>query len=87
MKGLDCILLFSSFLLKCNKYSIPSFEGQLGKILDFNQRLEIAIDIAHALTYLHLYAGKHITLSPFFLMHCQNFSPPKYFLLLCCQYL
>ncbi|CAN1215689.1 Calmodulin-binding receptor-like cytoplasmic kinase 3, partial [Linum perenne] len=29
--------------------------GQRGKILDFNQRLEIAIDVAHALTYLHLY--------------------------------
>ncbi|XP_078170921.1 calmodulin-binding receptor-like cytoplasmic kinase 3 isoform X2 [Carex rostrata] len=35
-------------------------DGQLGKILDFNQRLEIAIDIAHALTYLHLYAEKTI---------------------------
>ncbi|KAL5097959.1 hypothetical protein RYX36_002286 [Vicia faba] len=29
-----------------------------GKILDFNQRLEIAIDFAHGLTYLHLYAGQ-----------------------------
>ncbi|KAJ4791970.1 Nodulation receptor kinase-like protein [Rhynchospora pubera] len=35
-------------------------DGQLGKILDFNQRLEIAIDVAHALTYLHLYAEKTI---------------------------
>ncbi|KAG1327110.1 hypothetical protein COCNU_01G010440 [Cocos nucifera] len=32
-------------------------DGQHGKILDFKQRLEIAIDVAHALTYLHLYAG------------------------------
>lgn len=31
--------------------------GQHGRVLDFNQRLEIAIDVAHALTYLHLYAG------------------------------
>nr|KJB53993.1 hypothetical protein B456_009G015200 [Gossypium raimondii] len=31
-------------------------DGQRGKILDFNQRLEIAIDVAHGLTYLHLYA-------------------------------
>lgn len=31
--------------------------GQRGRILDFNQRLEIAIDVAHGLTYLHLYAG------------------------------
>ncbi|KAF9662854.1 hypothetical protein SADUNF_Sadunf18G0097600 [Salix dunnii] len=29
---------------------------QQGKILDFNQRLEISIDVAHGLTYLHLYA-------------------------------
>ncbi|XP_050113923.1 calmodulin-binding receptor-like cytoplasmic kinase 2 isoform X3 [Malus sylvestris] len=31
-----------------------------GKILKFNQRLEIAIDVAHALTYLHTYAEKQI---------------------------
>ncbi|KAG5226056.1 kinase family protein [Salix suchowensis] len=30
---------------------------QHGKILDFNQRLEISIDVAHGLTYLHLYAA------------------------------
>ncbi|KAG7984529.1 hypothetical protein I3843_04G164500 [Carya illinoinensis] len=35
-------------------------DGQHGKILDFNQRLEIAIDIAHGLTYLHQYAEKQI---------------------------
>ncbi|XP_073100185.1 calmodulin-binding receptor-like cytoplasmic kinase 3 isoform X2 [Elaeis guineensis] len=35
-------------------------DGQHGKILDFKQRLEIAIDVAHALTYLHLYAEKTI---------------------------
>lgn len=35
-------------------------DGQHGKILDFNQRLEISIDVAHALTYLHLYAEKPI---------------------------
>ncbi|KAI3958308.1 hypothetical protein MKX01_029447 [Papaver californicum] len=35
-------------------------DGQRGKILDFNQRLEISIDIAHALAYLHLYAEKEI---------------------------
>ncbi|KAJ0029892.1 hypothetical protein Pint_13805 [Pistacia integerrima] len=33
-------------------------DGQHGKILDFNQRLEIAIDVAHGLTYLHLYSGE-----------------------------
>uniref|UniRef100_A0A5B6YI00 non-specific serine/threonine protein kinase n=1 Tax=Davidia involucrata TaxID=16924 RepID=A0A5B6YI00_DAVIN len=35
-------------------------DGLQGKILDFNQRLEISIDVAHALTYLHLYAEKQI---------------------------
>ncbi|TYH12409.1 hypothetical protein ES288_A06G065300v1 [Gossypium darwinii] len=35
-------------------------DGQHGKILDFNQRLEIAIDVAHGLTYLHVYAEKQI---------------------------
>ncbi|XP_022755189.1 calmodulin-binding receptor-like cytoplasmic kinase 3 [Durio zibethinus] len=35
-------------------------DGRRGKILDFNQRLEIAIDVAHGLTYLHLYAEKQI---------------------------
>ncbi|KAG8060862.1 hypothetical protein GUJ93_ZPchr0002g23575 [Zizania palustris] len=35
-------------------------DGQHGRTLDFNQRLEIAIDVAHALTYLHLYAEKTI---------------------------
>ncbi|KAJ6849116.1 calmodulin-binding receptor-like cytoplasmic kinase 3 [Iris pallida] len=35
-------------------------DGQHGKVLDFNQRLEISIDVAHALTYLHLYAEKPI---------------------------
>ncbi|KAL6651001.1 hypothetical protein ACP70R_009926 [Stipagrostis hirtigluma subsp. patula] len=35
-------------------------DGQHGLVLGFNQRLEIAIDIAHGLTYLHLYAEKPI---------------------------
>ncbi|XP_066349217.1 calmodulin-binding receptor-like cytoplasmic kinase 3 isoform X1 [Miscanthus floridulus] len=35
-------------------------DGQHGLILGFNQRLEIAIDVAHGLTYLHLYAEKPI---------------------------
>jgi len=32
-------------------------DGQHELILGFSQRLEIAIDVAHGLTYLHLYAG------------------------------
>lgn len=35
-------------------------DGLRDRILDFNQRLEIAIDVAHGLTYLHLYAEKQI---------------------------
>ncbi|XP_073018262.1 calmodulin-binding receptor-like cytoplasmic kinase 3 isoform X1 [Primulina eburnea] len=35
-------------------------DGLKGKILDFNQRLEISIDVAHGLTYLHLYSEKQI---------------------------
>lgn len=31
--------------------------GLRGDPLDFNQRLEISIDVAHALTYLHTYSG------------------------------
>ncbi|CAA0819932.1 Calmodulin-binding receptor-like cytoplasmic kinase 3 [Striga hermonthica] len=35
-------------------------DGIKGKTLDFNQRLEISIDVAHGLTHLHLYAEKQI---------------------------
>ncbi|GAB2300288.1 hypothetical protein Dimus_034324 [Dionaea muscipula] len=35
-------------------------DGECGRILDFNQRLEIAIGVAHGLTYLHLYGEKQI---------------------------
>ncbi|GFP83611.1 calmodulin-binding receptor-like cytoplasmic kinase 3 [Phtheirospermum japonicum] len=35
-------------------------DGNKEKILDFNQRLEISIDVAHGLTYLHIYAEKQI---------------------------
>ncbi|KAM7508260.1 hypothetical protein LguiA_018713 [Lonicera macranthoides] len=35
-------------------------DGTRGNYLDFNQRLEISIDVAHGLTYLHLYAEKQI---------------------------
>ncbi|KAG8367454.1 hypothetical protein BUALT_Bualt16G0073800 [Buddleja alternifolia] len=34
-------------------------DGVKGKILDFNQRLEISIGVDHGLTYLHLYAGNN----------------------------
>jgi serine/threonine protein kinase len=33
-------------------------DGDLGVTLDMSKRLDIAIDVAHALAYLHFYAGK-----------------------------
>ncbi|KAK3039981.1 hypothetical protein RJ639_027171 [Escallonia herrerae] len=35
-------------------------DGLRGNYLDFNQRLEVSIDVAHALTYLHMYSEKQI---------------------------
>lgn len=35
-------------------------DGTSGKVLDMSTRLDIAIDVAHALTYLHLYADRPI---------------------------
>jgi len=35
-------------------------DGSFGGVLDMGTRLDIAIDIAHALTYLHLYADRPI---------------------------
>lgn len=35
-------------------------DGTYGKVLDMSTRLDISIDIAHALTYLHLYADRPI---------------------------
>lgn len=46
--------------------------GGRGKILDFNQRLEIAIDIAHGLTYLHLYAGMLLSIASYSLFLVSN---------------
>lgn len=46
--------------------------GMRGKILDFNQRLEISIDVAHALTYLHLYSGEPTSYLVSYLFSLQN---------------
>lgn len=32
--------------------------GMQGNVLEFSARLDIAIDVAHAVTYLHMYIGK-----------------------------
>ena len=45
-------------LRACILHVLLHSAGHHGRVLDFNQRLEIAIDVAHALTYLHLYAGR-----------------------------
>lgn len=31
--------------------------GLHGKVLDLATRLDVAIDVAHAVTYLHMYTG------------------------------
>lgn len=53
-------MLFNQ-IANANIFAVSFFlwTGQYGKTLDFNQRLEIAIDVAHGLTYLHLYAGEN----------------------------
>uniref|UniRef100_J3LZC4 non-specific serine/threonine protein kinase n=1 Tax=Oryza brachyantha TaxID=4533 RepID=J3LZC4_ORYBR len=43
-----------------SQYIFNYLSGQRGLVLSFSQRLEIAIDVAHGLTYLHLYAEKPI---------------------------
>jgi len=57
------------------EYHAILLAGMRGKTLDFNQRLEIAIDVAHGLTYLHLYAG-----SDYYIM-CILFSFYNFFCL------
>ena len=63
-------------LRACILHVLLHSAGQHGRVLDFNQRLEIAIDVAHALTYLHLYAGRLSTdymLNYIILMQCDQF--------------
>ncbi|XP_010250238.1 PREDICTED: calmodulin-binding receptor-like cytoplasmic kinase 3 [Nelumbo nucifera] len=56
-KGNECVIITEYVP---NGTLREHLDGRRGKILDFNQRLEISIDVAHALTYLHLYAEKQI---------------------------
>ncbi len=35
------------------------YEGTRGNGLEIAERLDIAIDVAHAITYLHMYTGMH----------------------------
>ena len=42
--------------------------GVHGKVLDLAARLDIAIDVAHAITYLHMYTGL------FLIFHKKSFA-------------
>jgi hypothetical protein len=59
----DPSLYVLSFVLRpfptlTTSYCLYHVPGQFGTVLDMSTRLDVAIDIAHALTYLHNYAGK-----------------------------
>ncbi|KAL1816015.1 hypothetical protein ACET3Z_018589 [Daucus carota] len=56
-KGNDCLII-TEFVP--NGTLRDHLDGLRGNPLDFNQRLEISIDVAHGLTYLHQYAEKKI---------------------------
>lgn len=47
--------IFRNYILKVAHDR--SVAGNLGRILSFSERLGIAIDVAHGLTYLHMYSG------------------------------
>ena len=50
--------------LECLKCDTTRNAGLHGEILDLAARLDIAIDVAHAVTYLHMYTGKSPVLVP-----------------------
>ena len=43
--------------MKCLIFIEMHNAGTQGDILDLTARLDIAIDVAHAVTYLHMYTG------------------------------
>lgn len=67
MCGIDVRLYYIFDMLciiPCNWKWMPvdsrlNNSGKKGKILDLASRLDIAIDVAHAVTYLHMYSGLH----------------------------
>lgn len=50
----DCLALSAS---ECSSFLDAYAAGEFGTVLDLFTRLDIAIDVSHALTYLHVYAG------------------------------
>lgn len=52
-------------------------EGTLGNGLEAGERLDIAIDVAHAITYLHMYTGMYIIISPKYVLG-PNYPPKVY---------
>lgn len=47
------------FNTKCVLHEVSHhyYAGLNGKMLEFTLRLDVAIDVAHAVTYLHTYSG------------------------------
>lgn len=50
------LLFCSENQLKCHNFGDA---GSRGNGLEMAERLDIAIDVAHAITYLHMYTGMH----------------------------
>ena len=46
-----------SLKLNSETFFLRTNAGMHGNILDFTARLDISIDVAHAVTYLHMYTG------------------------------
>lgn len=62
---LRAFLHVTASLVLCNFGCVFILVGQYGNVLNLATRLDIAIDVAHAITYLHLYAGGEKTLFAF----------------------
>jgi hypothetical protein len=67
------VVFIRSYVDECNGFWLSScillnldYAGMHGKFLEFCVRLEIAIDVAHAITYLHTYSGNLELLLMFF---------------------
>lgn len=67
----SCSCIFAVCLDSSPSQHILDSAGVHGDALDFAARLDIAIDVAHAVTYLHMYTGfVYIFLGSHFLCVC-----------------